>query len=318
VLNKGELTCLVGPNGVGKSTLLRSLAGLQPVLSGQVFLTGRPLQSFIPQLLAKELSVVLTETVNVGEMNVFSVVALGRHSYTNWMGKLERDDINVILDSLEAVDAANLIDRSFSELSDGERQKVMIARALAQEPAIMLLDEPTAYLDLPHRVIMFRVLQNLAHSLGKAVLVSTHDLDLALHSADVLWLMSEDGECRVGAPEDLILSTAFEHTFEHQGVKFDPRTGTFPISPQPNRAIGLSGPSGITKLWTSRALTRAGFEVWLTDFPKELFVEIGSEKQENRWVVHTPTGSVQYQSIYEMIKFLKSLSNDFPVVSKNT
>lgn len=301
---------MVGPNGVGKSTLLRSLAGLQPALSGDIHLAGRHLQSFIPQQLAKELSVVLTEAVNVGEMNVFSVVALGRHAYTNWMGRLEPGDVNVILDSLKAVDAADLIDRSFSELSDGERQKVMIARALAQEPAIMLLDEPTAYLDLPHRVIMFRVLQNLAHSLGKAVLVSTHDLDLALHSADVLWLMSDDGECRVGSPEDLILSTAFEHTFEHQGVKFDPRTGTFPISPHPKKAIGLSGPSGLTKLWTSRALSRVGFEVQLTDYAKDLYVEIGEEQQENRWVVHTSTGLVQYQSVYEMVKYLKSVTKE--------
>ena len=141
------------------------------------------------------------------------------------------------------MDAEKLADRSFSELSDGERQKVLIARALAQEPAIILLDEPTAYLDLPHRVIMFKVLQDLAHSLGKAVFVSTHDLDLALHSADVLWLMSEDGECRVGAPEDLILSTAFEHTFEHQKVKFDPQTGTFPISPQPNKPSDFQAPA---------------------------------------------------------------------------
>jgi iron complex transport system ATP-binding protein len=303
-LKKSEFTCLVGPNGVGKSTLLRTLAGLQPALSGEIFLGGSSLKSFNPQQLAKELSVVLTETVNVGEMNVFSVVALGRHPYTNWMGKLEQSDAKVILDSLKAVDAEKLVDRSFSELSDGERQKVLIARALAQEPAIILLDEPTAYLDLPHRVIMFRVLQHLAHSLGKAVLVSTHDLDLALHSADVLWLMSEGGKCKVGAPEDLILSTAFEHTFEHQGVKFDPRTGTFPISPHPQKALGLSGPGGITKLWTSRALARVGYEVTYTDLPKELHVEIRTEGGENRWLIHTPTGSVECRSIYEMIKLL--------------
>lgn len=307
MLKKGEFTCLVGPNGVGKSTLLRTLAGLQPTLAGEIFLAGRSLKSFVPQQLARELSVVLTEAVNVGEMNVFSVVALGRHPYTNWMGKLEVSDGKVILDSLKAVDAEKLADRSFSELSDGERQKVLIARALAQEPAIMLLDEPTAYLDLPHRVIMFRVLQNLAHSLGKAVLVSTHDLDLALHSADVLWLMSEGGECKVGAPEDLILSTAFEHTFEHQGVKFDPRTGTFPISGEPKKALGLSGSSGLTKLWTTRALARAGFEVTFTDILKELHVEIEMEGEENKWLIHTYTGLVECRSIYEMIAFLNAM-----------
>jgi iron complex transport system ATP-binding protein len=306
-LKKDEFTCLVGPNGVGKSTLLRTLAGLQPALAGEILLTGSLLKSFVPQQLARELSVVLTEAVNVGEMNVFSVVALGRHPYTNWMGKLEVSDTKVILDSLKAVDAEKLADRSFSELSDGERQKVLIARALAQEPAIMLLDEPTAYLDLPHRVIMFRVLQNLAHSLGKAVLVTTHDLDLALHSADVLWLMSEGGACKVGAPEDLILSTAFEHTFEHQGVKFDPRTGTFPISSQPQKALGLSGPGGITKLWTSRALARAGYEVTFTDLAIELHVEIKTKGEENRWLIHTLSGVLECRSIYELIALLNAM-----------
>lgn len=305
----------MGPNGVGKSTLLRTLAGLQLALSGEISLAGSSLKTFNPQQLAKELSVVLTEAVNVGEMNVFSVVALGRHPYTNWMGRLEQSDTRVILDSLKAVDAEKLADRSFSELSDGERQKVLIARALAQEPAIMLLDEPTAYLDLPHRVIMFRVLQNLAHSLGKAVLVSTHDLDLALHSADVLWLMSEGGECKVGAPEDLILSTAFEQTFAHQGVKFDPRTGTFPISPQPQKTFGLSGPSGITKLWTARALARVGFEVIYTDMPKEPHVEIKSEGGENGWIIHTSTGVMECRSIYEMVKIIDSL-RDAPDINK--
>ena len=202
-LNKGELVCLVGPNGVGKSTLLRTLAGLQSPLQGEVHLDSIPLQKLSSQERAKAISVVLTEGVNVGVMQAFSVVALGRHPYTNWLGSLENEDIDIIRKSLRSVQAEELSRQYFHELSDGERQKIMIARALAQEPAILMLDEPTAFLDLPRRVVIMQVLRNLAHELEKVVLVSTHDLDLALKSADVIWLMSQGGQLNVGAPEDL-------------------------------------------------------------------------------------------------------------------
>jgi len=304
-LNKGELVCLVGPNGVGKSTLLRSLAGLQKPLGGEVVLSDVPIQKLSSQELAKAISVVLTEGVNVGVMQAFSVVALGRHPYTNWLGALKNEDTQIIIASLRSVYAEDLAQHYFHELSDGERQKIMIARALAQEPVILMLDEPTAYLDLPRRVIIMQVLRNLAHNLGKVVLVSTHDLDLALKSADVIWLMSRGGKLNVGAPEDLILNGEFEKAFSQQGVNFNSQSGNFEITPHPTAKIGLKG-KGIQRKWTARALERAGFEVLPVKETPEYFVEVHQSGDKSVWKFHNGGGSSVSESIYALIKNIKN------------
>ncbi|MCJ7696255.1 MAG: ABC transporter ATP-binding protein [Anaerolineaceae bacterium] len=304
-LNKGELVCLVGPNGVGKSTLLRSLAGLQPHLKGEVCLNGLSLQKLSSRELAKAISIVLTETVNVGVMQAFSVVALGRHPYTNWLGTLTEEDEQIVMASLRSVDAEDLTQHYFHELSDGERQKIMIARALAQEPSILMLDEPTAFLDLPRRVIIMQVLRNLAHNMGKVVLVSTHDLDLALKSADVIWLMSQGGKLNVGAPEDLVLNGAFEKAFSQQGVSFDSNSGNFEVAPHPIAKIGLEG-KDIQRKWTARALERAGFEVLpFSDYP-DYSVEVIHLGEKIGWKFYNGGESSDYESIYALIKGIKS------------
>lgn len=299
-LKKGELACLVGPNGVGKSTLLRTLAGLQPMLSGKVTLLDKPLGKYHPRELAKTISVVLTEQVNVGAMRAFDVAALGRHPYTNWLGGMARQDEQAVREALAAVGAAPLSERFFNELSDGERQKVMIARALAQEPLILLLDEPTAFLDLPRRVVLMQMLHRLAHQLGKAILVSTHDLDLALHSADMVWLMDMSGNMKVGAPEDLVLGGEFAHAFTQQGVRFDNKTGNFSFSSKTERRIALSA-NGLARLWTTRALQRAGFEVVPIQMIQDEFVEVAEIDGELVWRLHRAGRAVDHSSIYALL-----------------
>lgn len=259
-LAAGELVCLIGPNGVGKSTLMRTIAGLQPPLAGHVSLMGDDLGQLSARELAQRLSMVLTERVDAGLLPAYNLVALGRHPYTGWSGKLSDHDAAIVRQAIEAVGAVELAGRSVNELSDGERQKIMIARALAQEPDLMLLDEPTAYLDLPRRVEMMGLLRRLAHETGRAILLSTHDLDLALRSADRIWLLPNGGPMQVGAPEDLVLSGAFEAAFHSEGVIFDPQTGSFAISETHRGRITLEG-EGLPLVWTQRALERVGFEI---------------------------------------------------------
>ena len=257
----GELVCLIGPNGAGKSTLMRTIAGLQPPLAGRVLLMGDDIRRLSAHELAQRLSLVLTERVDVGLLPAYDLVALGRHPYTDWAGRLTVEDEAAVRQAIEAVGAVALAGRSVNELSDGERQKIMIARALAQEPALMLLDEPTAYLDLPRRVEIMGLLRRLAHESGRAILLSTHDLDLALRSADRIWLLPNKGGMQTGAPEDLVLSGAFEAAFRSEGVTFDAHEGTFTLNGGGGtRYVTLVG-EGLQALWTRRALERAGFAV---------------------------------------------------------
>ncbi len=259
-LFRGELTCLLGPNGVGKSTLIRTLIGLQPPIDGTIALNGRPLTDFHPHELARRIGVVLTERIQTGMLTAYALVGLGRYPYTSWAGGLSPADEQVIRWALTAVGAAPLAGRLVDELSDGERQKVMVARALAQEPDLIILDEPTAYLDLPHRVEIMRILRDLARRENRAILLSTHDLDLALRTADKLWLLAAGGRPQVGAPEDLVLSGAFQETFRGHGVEFDPMRGAFRTASAASGEIDLIG-DGLKAVWTERALERAGYDV---------------------------------------------------------
>ncbi len=259
-LRPGELVCLLGPNGAGKSTLMRTLARLQPSLSGQIWLDGRTLADLRPGQLARRLSIVLTERVDVGAMTGYGLVSLGRHPYTGWTGSLNEQDQRIVQWALRAVGAQDLANRLTVEMSDGERQKVFIARALAQQPSVMLLDEPTAFLDLPRRVEVMELLRQLAIENNQAILLSTHDLDLALRNADRLWLISSDGDLFDGAPEDLILNGAFERVFSAEGVSFDRARGSFHTRQENCGRLLLHG-DGVAAFWTRRALERIGYAV---------------------------------------------------------
>ncbi len=298
-LLKGELVCLLGPNGAGKSTLMRTLAGLQKPLAGEVLLKGRDLHGLSERARARLLGLVLTERVEVGNLSAYALVALGRYPYTGWDGRLSAGDEAVVRWAMDAVGARELAGRSVGELSDGERQKVMIARALAQEPAVLLLDEPTAFLDLPRRVEIVQLLRRLAGERERAVLLSTHDLDLALRCADRLWLLPSGGPLQVGAPEDLVLSGAFQRTFT--GVEFDPALGSFRLAPEVPGAVGLVG-EGLYARWTARAVERAGFRV-AEDAP--ICVEIIRAQGAPAWRLHTAAGGRVCTTLYEVVKCLK-------------
>lgn len=256
----GQLICLLGPNGAGKSTLIRTLAGLQPVMSGTVETGGKNMAKLKPPERAKHLSMVLTGRVQSGNLTVYSIIALGRFPYTNWLGTLQPADREIIQWAMQVTDTTSFANRKLIELSDGESQKVMLARALAQNTPVIILDEPTAHLDLPNRITLMHLLHQLAKTTGKSILLSTHDLDLALQSADQVWLMRNDGVFTKGAPEDIVLNGTFEAAFHKEGFVFDKSSGTFVIHKGNGKSIRVEG-EGVPLFWTKRALLREGFSV---------------------------------------------------------
>ncbi|MBO1069897.1 MAG: ABC transporter ATP-binding protein [Dolichospermum sp. DEX189] len=302
-LQTGELVCLLGPNGAGKSTLLRTLAGMQPPIAGEVKLLEDDIYKLPPQELAKRLSLVLTEKIDVGMLSAYALVTMGRYPYTDWWGKLSSEDENIINWAIKSVGAVNLAQRNVSELSDGERQKIMIARALAQSPMVMLLDEPTAFLDLPRRVEIMQLLRQLARDTNQAILLSTHDLDLALRLADKIWLLGNNGILHVGAPEDLILSGAFADTFRSEGVEFNIFSGEFNLNIPYKGEVKLIG-EGVAAIWTIRALERVGFTVLQGGKSAQITVEVISSPQEVFWKVRKYKAVSTHYSLYEVIKFL--------------
>ena len=297
-LCEGEIICLIGPNGAGKSTLIRTMAGLHSPLSGKVVLHESDITSYKPKELAKCVGIVTTERVNIGMFTGSALVSLGRFPYTDWTGKLNDEDKRIVDESLALVGADSLASRNVGHMSDGERQKVMIARALAQDPQIIILDEPTAFLDLPRRVEIMGLLKRLTRETEKAVLLSTHDLDLALQVADTIWLISERGEITTGAPEDLVLSGAFEKIFAGPGVEFDRRHGTFLIHRTFRGEVALSG-DGLVKVWTKKALEREGYRV-SSSSAAPVAVECAGEG--GSWTLVRGSRRMRYHTIYDLLR----------------
>ncbi len=301
-LHAGELVCLLGANGVGKSTLMRTLAGMHAPIGGQIF-AGDDLLSALPPLeLAKRISIVLTERADVGLLSAYDVVALGRHPYTDWLGRLTASDHAAVWAAICAVSAESLANRPISELSDGERQKIMIARALAQDPTVILLDEPTAFLDLPRRVEIMHTLRKLARDQKRAVLLSTHDLDLALRNADRVWLFAGDGHLHIGAPEDLVISGALRDAFRDEGVHFDAMRGTFSLPNEFRHMVRVVG-EGAALLWTQRALERIGWAVSRDAIDR---IEVFDGEAGLRWQGLINGEWLTWESVYAMIKALEA------------
>ncbi|MBC7914480.1 MAG: ABC transporter ATP-binding protein [Pyrinomonadaceae bacterium] len=298
---KGQLICLLGPNGSGKSTLIRTLSGLHNPLKGTVELDGEFLSKLKPSQIARKLSLVLTDSVRSGNLDVYSLISLGRYPYSGWLGTLTSDDRKIINNAIESTHTEAFINRKMAQLSDGECQKVMLARALAQDTPLIILDEPTAHLDLPSRIELMRLLHQLARDTNKGILISTHELDLALQVADQIWLIKKDGTLESGTPENLILSGAFEAAFNKDGIQFDKSTGTFNFHQQTGREITLIG-NGTVALWTKRALLRNGFMV--VDKKTDLFVEILEGKNGPLWRVHNKNVTKDINSIDELINYI--------------
>jgi len=229
-LQRGQLTCLLGPNGAGKSTLLRTLTAFQPALSGQVLVEGRQLESYTVQERARIFSVVLTDNFRITGMTAYDVVGMGRSPYTGFWGKLSADDRRIVAESLELVGMSALAQRQIQTLSDGERQKVMIAKAIAQQTPFIFLDEPTAFLDYPSKVKMILLLQKLTRTLAKTIFLSTHDVEHALALADQIWLLDNQHGLTTGTTDQLSQNGAIGRYFDTDEMRFDAQTQLFHIA----------------------------------------------------------------------------------------
>ncbi len=294
-----ELIAVIGRNGIGKSTLLRTLTGLQVSLGGRFLLYNRNINEFSRMDLARRVSYISTEIVRASNMTVHDLVSLGRFPHTNWIGNIDNESHMAIESSLEKTGLINFRNRNISELSDGERQKSMIARMLAQDTEIMIMDEPTAFLDISSKYEIINLMLELTGE-GKTIIFSTHDFNNALNHADKIWLMLDFGMLE-GAPEDLIIDGSFEHLFESAIIGFNSSEGSFTFTKEPRNKISVLG-EGIIRKWTERAVIRAGYSV--SEQENDLIIKI-PDKKTRKWQLLKEESTEHFNSIYELVQRLK-------------
>ena len=303
-LHKGEMICLVGENGVGKSTLLRTISGVQQPISGKVIIDQQPLGELSSIDLAKTISLVLTDRIYAGNLSVKELVALGRYPYTNWLGKLMKEDHQKIDWALEITGTRYLEDQLISELSDGQFQKTLIARALAQDSDIIILDEPTAHLDIVNKIIILKLLKDLASNTGKSILMATHELELSLQVADLIWMAHSKDRMVTGTPEDLIINGSFNKMIDHDAIHFDDLHGRFRIKNRTDKLCYLTGEKSAIFL-TKNALQRKGWTV--SKERSDINIIISKDKSEFIWLVKKNNIEKKACSILEMLKILNNI-----------
>lgn len=284
-LKSGELVCFMGPNGVGKSTLIRTLAGLQKPIAGEVTMIE-----------PHSIGLVLTDKLSASNMTVFDLVSYGRYPFLGWSLSLQPKDKELIERAIEQVHIRHLIQKKIFELSDGQLQMALIAKALAQNTPIMLLDEPTAHLDLNNRVEIMNLLRKISRTQQKAILIATHELDLALQTSDTIWLATADKKIKSGIPEDLVLDGSFDEVFQLKG--FDLKTGKVHHEAFRNLSVQLVG-EGYEFLWTKNALERSGFNV---STESKLIVKINHTPIATHWTL-SGNGEIKiFDSVQSLLK----------------
>ena len=298
-VNRGEMIALIGRNGAGKSTLLKSMIGLLNPLEGECLLDGRPLDEYSLPQRAQKLSFVSSHLAHLPALSVSELVALGRMPYTGWMGRLSRVDREMISHAMDEVKMGAFEERKLDCLSDGERQRAMIARAFAQDTPIMILDEPTAFLDIPNTFELIRILSKFRDG-GRSIVYSTHDLDMAIRCADKMWVI-HDGGILEGAPEDLGMSGVFNELFSSSGVGYDEHSGSFLFSGRKRGFISLEGEKGKSLIWTRNTLERLGFKL---SSEAELRISIQSKEDGYSWILQKDGALTRFDNLYSMARFL--------------
>ena len=294
--HEGELICLMGPNGVGKTTLLRTLSGILPPLNGNIRIDGTNSNALTSQERASRISIVLTDPISSGAMTGLDVISMGRYPYQGWLGKIRKEDQAIINGSIEITATRQIVSKPISEMSDGQRQKILIARAVAQDCPIMILDEPNSHLDLNNRVEIMKMLKSLTREKSRSVLIATHELDLALQMADQIWLIDPSGELRSGIPEDLVLSDYIDEAFKLKG--FDLKTGRVDHSASGKFKLDLQA-DGYLYLWTKNALERNGISI---DKSSQNKIIVHSEDGMRKWEYVNEHGKQEFTSIGSLLE----------------
>lgn len=305
-LQSGRLTCMLGANGVGKSTLLRTLSASQPPLSGDLNLFGQPIDAYSERELSRLVGVVLTDKTQAGGLTVYELVSLGRQPHTGFFGRLRHADKIIIERALEEVGIADKAGRYVAELSDGERQKVMIAKALVQECPVILLDEPTAFLDIVSCIDIMILLHRLAREDNKAILLSTHNVEQSLVIADCLWLLTRAEGLECGVTEDLILNNRMDTLFAEskRDVHFDLMHGVFSPGVNGKRSICLRTDDEVLKHWTQNALNRMDYFCLSSDV-SDASLSVLEVKSAHDFILSRGSVSNNYNSFEELIEALR-------------
>ena len=298
-LYNGELTCMMGPNGVGKSTLLKAIMNQNPPLKGDIWLDKKEIRLMNEQDRAKNIAVVLTEKIRSGLMTVRELVALGRTPHTGWLGHLSKADNKIVNQVLEMTHLEVIAQKKLSELSDGQRQTAMIGRALAQDSSIMILDEPTAHLDLTNRFEIMYLLKKLAKEAGKAILVVTHDLEVAMETADQLWIMTNQEPLVSGSPEDLMLEGQVQKLLPGNKWEIDASNGKIRLK-NPGVLPEIAGPEHLV-YWLRNALRKN------TEIPMPEKISLTENPFEI--TIYRDQYNFTFSKISEMVRFLKTTTN---------
>lgn len=255
---KGNMICLLGPNGSGKSTILRTLSGMLSPVKGAVYINESNIKKVVKSSLAKKMGVVLTERLNPGLMTAYEVASMGRHPYTGFFGKLKDVDHEIVRNSLGSVNALHLSNRYYSELSDGEKQKVMIARALAQEPELIILDEPTSHLDIRHKVEVVEILNKLCREKGITVIMALHDIDLAIKGCQQVMMVKGGKVVAQGIPEEIVSENVIENLYDISNASYSDLIGNLELKGSEDSDIFVV-PGGGTGIPIFRGLRRLGY-----------------------------------------------------------
>jgi len=305
--SKNELVCLIGKNGSGKSTLLKSFAQIHDIYNGNIFIENHNIKNIGLKYKAKKISFVTTEIINVTNLKVKDLVMLGRFPHTNWIGKTEIKDKDEIYNSLEKVGMLAFANKFVNELSDGERQRVMIARSLAQDTDIILLDEPTAFLDLNNKYQLIKLLHNLAKEKNKLIIFSTHDLNIVLKLVDKVWLII-DNKIISGSPEDIVLNNYLVDIFKNSELKFDYAKMDFDFEFAKKYSIDLINKtdSEIHNNLTIKALERINFFV---DKKNDSKIIILNQNNIYKWILKKQSSEIEFDNIYKLIQHLSLILN---------
>jgi iron complex transport system ATP-binding protein len=297
---EGELIAVIGKNGIGKSTLLKTLTGLLPAISGIILVDGRNIKDYSRIRLSAEIGYISTEIVKVSNMTVYDLVSLGRFPHTDWFGRINASNHSAVNEALMRTGIIDFSDRLLTELSDGERQRAMIALVLAQDTKIIVMDEPTAFLDIKSKFEIIHLMKELTRQKQKTIIYSTHDFNTAISQSDKIWLLLEN-ELIEGAPEDLMLKGSFNNLFDTSIVKFNKDNGTFSLqSEEKGKFLSVKG-RGKSEYWTRKALSRVGF----SSNDSDELPRIDSPSARNlSWRITGKSFSVEFDSIYGLIEWI--------------